>query len=73
MNFYRDVMGLAIYRQKEGLTGFLLGPRNYLMAEFGGVGPSRETDCGQNPLVLRSDIPRLVDTVREFQARGANF
>lgn len=52
--FYRDVLQLAVRKEKETLVTFEL-PNGYLMVEWGGAGSKQEKSRELNPTVLRFD------------------
>src|SRR3954451_17566145 len=65
--FYRDVLGLAVYREFPGGTVFFLGG-GYL--ELSGKGESAEDD---GRVGLRLQVRDLAATHRELRARGATI
>lgn len=67
--FYRDLVGLSVYRSSVGLTGFVINDDTYLMVERGGVGSESAKTRAENPFVLRWDVPDLEKSLEENGAR----
>jgi predicted enzyme related to lactoylglutathione lyase len=61
--FYRDVLGLAVYREFPGGTVFFLGNGFLEVSGHGEVGPSPE-------VVLWLQVRRLTETARDLTERG---
>lgn len=65
--FYRDTLGLAIFREFPGGTVFFLGGGGLLeVSGEGSTGPSPD-------VVLWLQVRDLTDTARQFAAAGVNI
>jgi lactoylglutathione lyase len=73
VRFYRDVLGLPVYRKTANLVGFRLAGETYLLIERDGYAAAGEKDRQQNPVVLRWDVPDRDATVTALEGRGARF
>ncbi|MBU1305193.1 MAG: VOC family protein [Alphaproteobacteria bacterium] len=69
IEFYRNVLSLKLWYQKQDLFCFHFGADSYLLVEQGGVGSSLRKGTETNPVVLRfdvADVDRAADRVAEF-------
>jgi lactoylglutathione lyase len=67
--FYRDTLGLAVWFEKPGLCCLHFGG-GYLMIESGGVGRDTRKNLGENPTVLRFNVPDVEAAARLLEAQG---
>ena len=67
--FYRDMLGLPVWFEKEGLCCLRLGS-GYLMVETGGTAKATRKTVDENPTVLRFNVQDVAAVARLLEAQG---
>ena len=69
MAFYRDILGLPVWFEKDGLVCLRLGD-GYLMVETGGVARAGRTSNAKNPTMLRFNVDDVPLAAAELERRS---
>lgn len=69
--FYRDILGLPVWFEKDGLTCLRYGD-GYLMIETGGVAVDATKSNGQNPTILRFNVADVADAAEVLRQAGVD-
>ena len=67
--FYRGKLGLPFWFEKPGLCCLHFGA-GYLMIERDGVGKAARKTVGENPTILRFNVPDVAEAARLLEAEG---
>ncbi len=67
--FYRDIIGLPVWFEKQGLTCLRFGD-GYLMIETGGIARDTRKPNAENPTVLRFNVDSVHDAAAKLEAAG---
>lgn len=67
--FYRDIVGLPVWFEKERLVCLRLGD-GYLMVETGGVARDRRKSSSENPTMLRFNVDDVGDVAKRLVRLG---
>lgn len=67
--FYRDLLGLEVEYEKEGLTRFSFGGA-YLMLESTRSSAPGDRELNENPAVVRFDVENVLASARHLQERN---
>lgn len=69
--FYRDVLGLSVWFEKEGLVCLRFGG-GYLMVETGGVARDRRKAQSENPTMLRFNVDDVARCAALLRGAGVD-
>ena len=69
LEFYRDVLGLPVWFEKDGLCCLRFGA-GYLMIETGGMARSDRKANSENPTMLRFNVWDVEGVAKLLRARG---
>lgn len=69
LEFYRDILGLPVWYEKEGLVCLRFGD-GYLMIETGGVARDQRKTNGENPTMLRFNVDDVEAAAELLQREG---
>ncbi len=69
LEFYRDVIGMPVWFEKEGLCCLRFGT-GYLMIETGGLARDGRKPNSENPTMLRFNVPDVAAVAETLRARG---
>ncbi|WP_171685134.1 VOC family protein [Paenibacillus planticolens] len=71
LDFYVEKMGLPVRRKGPELSVLDFGG-SYLMIESNGVASDKEKTRAESPIVLRFNVKKFDEAVKELSDRGAN-
>lgn len=69
--FYRDLLGLPVWFEKDGLVCLRFGD-GYLMVEHGGVARDGRKAQSENPTMLRFNVDDVAASARMLRAQGVD-
>ena len=71
LEFYRDILGLPVWFEKEGLTCLHFGS-GYLMIETGGMARQHRKPNRENPTMLRFNVEDVHETAAQLRKHGVD-